>query len=71
MNTQVCIDALREIRRELPQAIQAGDRKTVRWRIANIVGEVEHLARQIRTDADKAITQLEAPGVTDDGDSTP
>ena len=69
MNTQVCIDALREIQRELPHAIEAGDLQMVRW-VANVVGEVEHLARQLRTDAEKAIKQLESQRHTEEGAST-
>ena len=64
MNTQVCIDALREIRAELPKARQAGDLKTLRW-IADMTDEVERLARSIRQDAQEGIQQWEAQAESD------
>lgn len=57
MNTQVCIDALRDIEQGLDQARNANDRKTLEW-IATVVEEVELRARSIRKQAQQAVRQL-------------
>ena len=67
MNTQVAIDALREIEHELPVAIQAGDRKTVDW-IQQMVEEVEYVARRIRKEAEAGLKSMLQPQETNEAE---